>query len=154
MAITARPAVRRDIRDVMSNLSDISKSELDNAKYTIKAAQRLFVTTADAHSSTAILQDGELIAVVLASQPEAGVSNTMFMAKQRFFEGVAPTRFLRRWVAETLSKFPIGTVIRSETWSAHKDVSRWYELLGYHASGRFNGMRRFEISKTKIARHS
>jgi hypothetical protein len=130
----------------MGDLSAISKSEIQNAEFTVRDAQRLFVERLDEHGATAILENGKLIAVVLASKPEHGVSGTMFMAKEPFFAGSAPTRFLRRWVRATLADMPLNTVLRSETWSQHPRVCRWYELLGYTKVSEFGLGKRFELA--------
>lgn len=115
----------------MKDLSAVSRDELEAAGLSVKEASDMMISLLRSHKATVILDRADPIAALVFRPISGSEVETSFMATEGFFGGrTSPTRFLRRYLDRWLATRP-GISIVSTTYSRHKEVARWYRLMGY-----------------------
>lgn len=124
----ARPAKRADLAKVFRNLADRMTAEYKTAGFSPTKAKQQFTTRVDEGQAHALVQDGEVLAVITWTIQD-GAAHTSFAATEGFFQG----RFMG-WFGEHLRKIQDlagGVELVSTSWSDLPAVPGWFKRLGY-----------------------
>ncbi len=126
-----RSATKTDVKAVMKNLSEVSKSELSHAELSPEIAKKMMLDAMKASEAIAFLERAEVMAVLIFNQVAQNEFSTMFMATEKFFgQRGRPSLYLRRYLDGRFASNP-KLVLTSETYSDHPELHRWYKLMNY-----------------------
>ncbi len=129
--IRHRRASKADVKMVMKHLSSISINELRHAGVSRDQAIRMMLDAMTGSDAFVFLDRATPIAVLVISAESENQHSTMFMATEGFFGARAgPSLYLRRFL-DTLFVAKPDLVLRSQTYSDHEELHRWYRLMKY-----------------------
>jgi hypothetical protein len=120
------------IYEIVSDASEVTKREIHNCGTTAWQLIRDLRNSLSSSKAVTLLADGEPVFVFGHSPGTIHKSRmTWFVAKQRYFElGVRGVLAARRYLKTVKNCYP-GVTFESYSYSDHKDVQRWFELLGF-----------------------
>lgn len=126
-----RKATKSDVSFVMKNLSNVSAKELQFAGYSVAQAKETMIGEMKNSESIAFLDRAEPMAVLIFMEEALHEYTTMFMATEKFFGGSwRASLYLRRFLDGRFASNP-RLVVRSQTFSDHEQLHRWYQIMGY-----------------------
>lgn len=139
----ARASTLADIQSVLANPSTVTAREIERAGFNEWTALKFFRDCLKDGEARTVLLDGE-IGFILGVAPHPLLprrSSLWFIATKRYWDtGAAGVRLGRAFLRSVEQRFP-GEYLTSRTWSDHKDVERWFALLGFHQES-FDGLSR------------
>lgn len=126
-----RPGTYKDVDFVLDNVSQITKQEMEDLGVNRWKAYGRARACKKTGALLCIMDGMRPVAVYGAVKlPGQNAHATWFIASEHYFDAGAPAVLASaRFVKQLKAK--VGTQLRAATASAHKDVHRWFRLLGF-----------------------
>jgi hypothetical protein len=151
VSLYARKATASDFYTVFSDLSDISAAEFCGRERTWWAAMRYALDLHKLYAADVILDGDTPIAIVGHNKDaqEKHTRVTWFAGRPQFFASARATRWLRRYIAGVVARWP-ATWFDSYSSSPHPAAARWFSLLGFEQVQAYAAWKKYRLSPRAV----